>query len=177
LFVFFVFLLVFRFINLIFYFLLPGLLIWLFPRCYSGNCQIMKHLRDIILFGFRCVHQNWSHQTFVWSRDDHYPVCWLDIRQDSEFATGYGYRKIACKRELDTDVVLKVWWFLFVGCLNKSRLLLQNSNCKWATALSISVEIMYFAVTPRCFQGQQRAGTLLLLFFQKGSKGGWGNFS
>jgi len=27
------------------------------------------------------------------SRDNHYPVCWLDIRQDSEFATGYGYPK------------------------------------------------------------------------------------
>ena len=24
-------------------------------------------------------------------RNDHYPVCRLDIRQDSEFATGYGY--------------------------------------------------------------------------------------
>jgi len=26
-------------------------------------------------------------------RDDHYPVCRLDIQQDSEFATGSGYRK------------------------------------------------------------------------------------
>jgi len=36
-------------------------------------------------------------------RDDHYPVCRLDIRQDSEFATGYGYPKTAFKREPETD--------------------------------------------------------------------------
>jgi len=35
--------------------------------------------------------------------DYHYPVCRLDIRQDSEFATGYGYPKTAFKREPDTD--------------------------------------------------------------------------
>jgi len=28
----------------------------------------------------------------------------LDIRQDSEFATGYGYQKSAFKREPDTDI-------------------------------------------------------------------------
>jgi len=39
----------------------------------------------------------------VYSRDDHYPVSWLDIRQESEFATGYGYPKTAFKREPDTD--------------------------------------------------------------------------
>jgi len=36
-------------------------------------------------------------------REDHYPVCRLDIQQDSEFATGYGYAKTAFKREPDTD--------------------------------------------------------------------------
>jgi len=36
-------------------------------------------------------------------RDDHYPVCRLDIRQDSQFATGYGYPKTAFKWEPDTD--------------------------------------------------------------------------
>jgi len=36
-------------------------------------------------------------------REDHYPVCRLYIRQDSEFATGYGYPKTAFKREPDTD--------------------------------------------------------------------------
>ena len=40
-------------------------------------------------------------------RDDHYPVCWLDIRQDSEFTTGYGYPKTAFKREPDTDPVIR----------------------------------------------------------------------
>jgi len=37
------------------------------------------------------------------TRDDHYPVCRLDIRQDREFATGYGYPKTAFKRQPDTD--------------------------------------------------------------------------
>ena len=37
------------------------------------------------------------------SRDYHYPVCRLDIRQDSELATGYGYPKSVLKREPDTD--------------------------------------------------------------------------
>jgi len=37
------------------------------------------------------------------ARDGHYPVCRLDIRQDSEFATRYGYPKTAFKREPDTD--------------------------------------------------------------------------
>ena len=37
------------------------------------------------------------------TRDDHYPVCWLDIRQDGEFATGYEYPKTAIKRKPDTD--------------------------------------------------------------------------
>jgi len=36
-------------------------------------------------------------------RDVHYPVCQLDIRQDSKFATGYGYPKRVFKREPDTD--------------------------------------------------------------------------
>jgi len=39
----------------------------------------------------------------VEGRDDHYPVCRLDIRQDSEFATGYGHPKTVFKREPDTD--------------------------------------------------------------------------
>jgi len=45
----------------------------------------------------------YSAQNLVCSRDDHYPVCRLDIRQDSEFETGYGYPKTAFKREPDTD--------------------------------------------------------------------------
>ena len=32
------------------------------------------------------------------------PVCRLDIRQDSEFGTGYGYPKTGFKREPDTSV-------------------------------------------------------------------------
>jgi len=41
------------------------------------------------------------------ARDDHYPVCWLDMRQDSEFATRYGYPKTAFKREADTDLDIR----------------------------------------------------------------------
>ena len=37
------------------------------------------------------------------SRDDHYPVCRLDIRKDSEFATGHEYPKTVFKRQPDTD--------------------------------------------------------------------------
>jgi len=37
-------------------------------------------------------------------RDDHSPVFRLDIRQDSEFPTGYGYPKTAFKRQPDTDI-------------------------------------------------------------------------
>jgi len=37
------------------------------------------------------------------SRDDHYPVCRLDIRKDSEFATGSGYPKTAFKWKPNTD--------------------------------------------------------------------------
>jgi len=49
-------------------------------------------------------------------RDDHHPVCRLDIWQDSEFATGYGYPKTAFKRKLDTDTdpdirtLLTIFW-------------------------------------------------------------------
>jgi len=39
--------------------------------------------------------------------DDHYPVSWLDIRQNNEFATGYGYPKTDFKRELDTDPYIR----------------------------------------------------------------------
>jgi len=52
----------------------------------------------------------------------------------------------------------QLWWILFVGCLNKSWLLLQNSNCKWATVLSILVIIVYFSVTLSYCHGRRRAG-------------------
>jgi len=47
--------------------------------------------------------KNFRLRTPLTSKDDHYPVCRWDIRQDSEFATGYGYPKAAFKREPDTD--------------------------------------------------------------------------
>ena len=48
----------------------------------------------------RDAEQHWFEVT----RDDHYLVCRLDIRQDSEFATGYGYSKTAFKWEPDPDI-------------------------------------------------------------------------
>jgi len=44
-----------------------------------------------------------SSDIYAGCRDDHNPVCRLGIRQDSEFATGYGYPKTVFKREPDTD--------------------------------------------------------------------------
>ena len=44
---------------------------------------------------------------FVATRNDHYPVCRLDIGQDSEFATRYRYPKTAFKQKLDTDPVIR----------------------------------------------------------------------
>jgi len=51
---------------------------------------------------------------------------------------------------------------------------LQTYDCKWATALSILVIIVYFSVT---FRDAGRAVALLPLFFEKGGKDGGANFS
>jgi len=40
---------------------------------------------------------------FVCTRNNHYPGFRLDIRQDNEFATGYGYPKTAFKWEPDAN--------------------------------------------------------------------------
>jgi len=40
-------------------------------------------------------------------RDDHYPVFWLDIRRDSDFATGYEYPKTTFKVEPDMDLDIR----------------------------------------------------------------------
>ena len=50
---------------------------------------------------FTTRHTSGVNQLSV--RDDHDPACRLDIRQDSEFATRYGYPKTAFKWEPDTD--------------------------------------------------------------------------
>jgi len=51
----------------------------------------------------RTVFPNLLRLVAPYSKDDHYLVCRLDIRQDSDFATGYGYPKTVFKREPDTD--------------------------------------------------------------------------
>jgi len=56
------------------------------------------------------------------------------------------------------------------GMLNKSGLLLQNSNCKWATALSVLVVIIivYFSVTLR---DARRAGGCFPCSFNREATG------
>jgi len=69
------------------------------------GCSASKLLRifnkNIISFDI----VSWKHafNRIFCIRDDHYPVYRLDIRQDSELATGYGYPKTAFRREPDTD--------------------------------------------------------------------------
>jgi len=36
---------------------------------------------------FEYEYRNTKGMHSIHTRDDHYPVCWLDIRQDSKFAT------------------------------------------------------------------------------------------
>jgi len=48
-------------------------------------------------------------------RDDHYPVCRLDIRQDSEFATGYRYPKTAFKRDWIRIRISETLLSIFLG--------------------------------------------------------------
>jgi len=43
----------------------------------------------------------------------------------------------------------KLWWFLFVGYLNKCWILLQNSNCSCVTTLSLLL-IINFSVAATC---------------------------
>jgi len=57
------------------------------------------------------------------SRDDHYPVFRLNIRQDSEFATGYGYPKTALKREPDTNPDIRK------GFIDVSRIQTFGNSC------------------------------------------------
>ena len=63
------------------------------------------------------------------ARDDYYPVFRLDIRQDSEFATGYGYPKTAIKREPDTDPDIRNALFDIsrIQIFGKSCILLNHS--------------------------------------------------
>jgi len=63
--------------------------------CIQNKCKIP----NLILYNVSQIIK----KVVLTTRDDHYPACRLDIRQDSEFATGYGYPKTAFKRESDTD--------------------------------------------------------------------------
>jgi len=75
------------------------------PQCHLCRRTMLNPLRtkakastvsqQVTLFGRSEVRRS--------NRDDHYPGCQLDIRLDSEFATGYGYPKTAFKWEPDRD--------------------------------------------------------------------------
>ena len=64
--------------------------------------------RDMHQKNFTGVKRNFWLTKFLTSlhvrnRDDHYLVCRLDIREDSEFATRYGYPKTAFEQKPGTD--------------------------------------------------------------------------
>jgi len=59
----------------------------------------------------------------VSARDYYYPVCRLDIRQDSEFSTTYGYPKTTFKREPDTDPDIRN------GCIDISSIQTFGKSC------------------------------------------------
>jgi len=84
--------------------------------------------------------------TLVCSRDYHYPICWLDIRQDSEFATGYGYPKSALKREQDTDPEIQN---AFID-ISRIQTLEKVANCTIIHLLSLfgSIFSAICAITP-----------------------------
>jgi len=68
------------------------------------NSVSVIHTYLIAILANYKTHRKWlCGHCVVCTRDDHYPVCRLDTRQDSEFATGYGYPKSALKREQDMD--------------------------------------------------------------------------
>ena len=86
------------------------LLLWLQIECYKLFTKCSKNdscskpdFCEKINSGSTPIFE--IHKDSAWNpllhpgRDDHYPVCRLDIRQDSEFATGYGYPKTTFKRE------------------------------------------------------------------------------
>ena len=65
------------------------------------------------------------------TRDDHYLVYRLDIRQDSEFATGYGYPKTAFKREPYDPIIRNA-----VIDISRIRLLEKVAHCTITHSLS-----------------------------------------
>jgi len=68
-----------------------------------------------------------AYQDFCKSaKDDHYPVCRLDIRQDGDFATGSEYPKTAFKREPDTDKDIRN---AFIDILRIQTFLKKVAHC------------------------------------------------
>ena len=84
--------------------------IWWFGRnAFGDSAEIVSREHESELMSSlkapckkpQCFLPTWELQ--LPNRDEHYPVCRLDIWQDREFATGYGYPKTAFKRKPDTD--------------------------------------------------------------------------
>jgi len=83
------------------------------PGPAPASAKIVDSFRSLLLHSASVITsegnlarwKRWKHCWFLHqaSRDDHYPVCQVDIRPDSEFATGYGYPKTAFKQKPDTD--------------------------------------------------------------------------
>ena len=114
-------------------------------------------------------------------------LCWLRVEKWIKGVRGVRVTRLDHVHFTSNASPTHFWWkfhahaTLFfckwsITMLNKSWLLLQNSNCKWETALWVLVIIiiMYFSVTLR---HARRAGALLPLFFQKGGNGYGANFS
>jgi len=54
--------------------------------------------------GWRAVFPIDKHEFSAGCKDDHYPVCRLDIWQDSEFATGYPKNAFKWEPNMDPDI-------------------------------------------------------------------------
>ena len=82
----------------------------------------------------------------VCCRDDHYLVCQLDIRHDSEFATASGYPKTAFRWEPDTDPDIRNAFIdiLKITTFGKSCALHNHSLIIFRSIFSV-----HFAMTSR----------------------------
>jgi len=80
----------------------------IFVRCafFLRNNQKGRSVTYNTLYQWHITRMicHWADLYIYHTRDDHYPVCQLDIRKDNEFATGYGYPKTAFKWEPDPDI-------------------------------------------------------------------------
>jgi len=85
-------------------FFVSMLLFWTYQKFWLwSNFTDLLNGHEILPWMTKALLRLFCHLNCVHFRDDHYPVYWLYIRQDIEFATGYGYPETTFKREPDTD--------------------------------------------------------------------------